>query len=390
MNTSFNFDLSPISNKFGDVEKKDKRFVDPSPKIVQPSTLTPKVVSHPIVESFPTPMTTSLRKRKPIPVDKIDIPLPQLRPKKQPPKSANTHHSDEDSHSGHEFETELPPERQAMLSLLVKIMKHDIVHLNDLEGFSPVDLEILRSIVKRKYGININPRDFDDKKKLILELNSLDNKQKGAKRSEENNKLVFKRAIKALISSYKNLNYQEMKDMKKKEYECIIVRHFFGGIPIPESRKKNSETKDNEKKPYDRSSHMEQKYGAPPPPGIKGDEKIRRFVINPNTINSKYIRFVFKSVAFKEFFDDFVTNHFIADYRKNRPNKIRKIIESVYADLSSKKAKQFQVQNATNYIEKNPKFKLPWSDKELQKCIKSTQEFIQRVFRVRDEKRKRR
>lgn len=112
-------------------------------------------------------------------------------------------------------------------------------------------------------------------------------------------------------------------------------------------------------------------------------------MINPNTINAKYIRFVFKSVAFKEFFDDFVANHFIADYRKNRPNKVRKIIDAVYANLSTKKAKQFQIQNATDYIEKNPKFKLPWSDKELQVCVQSTKEFIQRVFRVREERRKR-
>ena len=215
----------------------------------------------------------------------------------------------------------------------------------------------------------------------------MDNKQKGQKRSEENNKLVFKRAIKNLIVAYKNAHYHDMKDMKKKEYETVIVRYYFGGIPLPETKKrKNIDCKDEEdRKPSDRSP-----INSRVPSGPKGDEKLRRFVINPNTINAKYIRFVFRSQAFKDFFDDFLNNIFIADYRWNRPNKIRKIIEAVYANFNQKKARQFQIQNAKDYIEKNPKFKLPWSEKELEMCIKSTREFILRVFRIRDERKKRR
>jgi hypothetical protein len=402
-------EVSPTSNKFGDLERPDKKITEPSPKAAQYEhefSPTQKVkasqvaapASTPIV--MPTPMTSSLRKRKPIVQQKIEPSVPTLRssaaartnrvPER---RDKQAEHEDDESDNLEIAEAELPPERQAMLFLLVKILKHDAIIESDIEGLSPVDLEIVRSIVKRKYGVSINPRDFDDKKKLILELNSLDSRQTGAKRSEENNKLVFKRAIKCLLSTYKATHKQEFKDFRKKEYESVIVREFFGGIPLPEPKKKggaaNSAEPEEQSKAGGRTKSSPQRTSIVSPI-TKGDEKIRRFVINPNTINAKYIRFVFKSTAFKEFFDDFVANHFIADYRKNRPNKVRKIIDAVYVNFHSKKTRPTQLQNAKDYIEKNPKFKMPWSDKELETCIKSTKEFIQRVFRVRDEKRKRR
>ena len=381
-NDGFPGDVSPTSTKFVDVERADKFQLDPSPRIKPAQPSTPRERTTQIIAAEPTLPSTNLRKRKPSGLDKIEIPPPKLRPIKQ----VTVKTEDDESEELAELELELPPEKQAMLNLLVKMLKHEAVTAADLDGFSPVDLEVVRSIVKRKYGINI--KDIEDKKKLLGELNTLDNRQKGQKRSEENNKLVFKRAVKNLIATYKSGHHQEMKDMKKKEYETIIVRNYFGGIQLPElKRRKNLEGKegDEDKKTSDRSP-IAQKLST----GPKGDEKLRRFVINPNTINAKYIRFLFRSTGFKTFFDDFVNHHFIADYRRHRPNKIRKIIDAVYANFNTKKPRQFQVQNAKDYIEKNPKFKLPWSDKELEICINSTKDFIARVFRVRDDKKKRR
>jgi len=371
---------SPKNFKFVDEPNGSKVQQDTTPTL---AFSTPKAANDHKSQNNGQPAgspSSNLRKRKPCEVDKLEN--AQIKKKESPIKeTTKTQETEEDSEDELEaFDAELPPNQQRMLCLLVRMLKHDTIEESDLEDLTAIDLEVVRSIVKRKYGVNINPKDFDDKKKLLAELNSLDAKQKGQKRSEENNKLVFKRAVKRLISKYKADNQDRVKDMKKKDYETLIVRYYFGGIPLPEVKKRADK---------DKGTEVKDKSPRPLSSGPKGDEKIRRFVINPNTINAKYIRFVFKSPAFKDFFDDFVANHFIADYKRQRPNKIRKILDAVYSNLSQKKPTQLHIQNAKAYIEKNPKFKLPWSDKELEACIKSTNEFIVRVFRDRSNKRKR-
>ena len=375
----FNVDPSPKIIKFVDESNCDRMQLESTPRM---AFSTPKAVTEQktrvVIPEVGTP-SSNLRKRKPNGLDKIEMSIPKLKasPKKNTAKKPEIEDSEDELEA---FDIELPPNQQTMLGLIVRILKHDTIVEADLEGISHIDLDIARSIVKRKYGININPKDFDDKKKLLAELNSLDAKQKGQKRSEENNKLVFKRAVKSLVSKYKANNHEKVKDMKKKEYETLIVRYYFSGISLPEVKKRNETHKESESK---------ENTSRPLFNGLKADEKIRRFVINPNTINAKYIKFVFKSPPFKDFFDDFVANHFIADYKRHRPNKIRKILDAVYSNLPQKKPTQLHIQNAKAYIEKNPKFKLPWSDKELEACIRSTNEFIARVFKDRSGKRKR-
>ena len=106
-------------------------------------------------------------------------------------------------------------------------------------------------------------------------------------------------------------------------------------------------------------------------------EKLRSFVINPNTINAKYINFVFSSIEFKSFFQSYIDEHFVLDYRRKREHKIKKIIQSVYSSISYNAS---QISKETkDRIEKNAKFKLPWANFELIKCIESTKAFIDRV-----------
>lgn len=90
--------------------------------------------------------------------------------------------------------------------IIKKIMVHAQILKSDFQHFNAVDYDILRSIVKRKYKISIQPKDLDDESKLLDILNRLDDNRKTSKRSEENNKLVFKRAIKFLINKYKKDN----------------------------------------------------------------------------------------------------------------------------------------------------------------------------------------
>ena len=371
-------EFSVFNTKLDDTQRAFKRVEEPllypiygpNPSLIETPSQTP-------IEDSSVPIS-NLRKRRPVKLDTIKAPPLKLKHNKQ----FNIKTEDDESEERADLDIQMPPEKQAILNLLNKLLKHSNIVSSDVEGLSGLQLEIIKSIVLRKYGINISQKDIEDKKKLLSELNELDSKQKIVKRSEENNKLVFKRAIKSLITSYKSSHYDDMKDMKKKEYEIIIVRDYFGYIPIPESsRNKKTEFKVQESNEKTIGSRMIANVQ-------KGGEKLRKFVINPNTINARYIKFVFRSTKFKEFFDIFIENLFISDYKRNRPNKIKKIIDSTYDNFSRKKANQAQILIAKDCIEKNPKFKLPWSDKELELCIHSTKDYIQRVFRSRDNRRK--
>lgn len=371
---------TPRNNRIVEEANMDEQLIAVTPRSAKVPPQTPTARNNLQINTEALSPITNLRKRRPPGLDKIDIknsppkPLKSLKSASVVAADRTPKERDAESASGDEFEDDdtkelaLEPHKQAMLRLLMKTLYHDKIDNSDLEKLGTVDLEILRSIVKRKYKININVKDLDDRKKLLSILNTLDESQKTEKRSEENNKLVFKRAIKFMINKKKSDN-ASLKEMKKKEYETTICNDYFSGIPLPQVKKRKQPANEDNSLP--------------------SDERLRRFVINPNTINAKYIRFVYSSAAFKTFFEDFLERLFIQDYQRARKAKVLKVIETVYSFLTQKKAKHFQVQSAKDYIEKNAKFKLPWTDKELRECLKSTKEFIGRVFRVRDDKRKR-
>ncbi len=325
---------------------------------------------------LPSP-TSNLRKRKPTGSDKFE--QPQIKPVsiKTPAVTQKIERTPKQNQIQEietaEFSSDRETNKMSMLRVLNKLLRHDRITDTDLIEFTQPDLEILKSIVKRKYKINIAQKDIDDKKSLAELLNQLDDKQKAVKRSEENNKLAFKRAIKFLINHYKKTHAAEVKDLKKKEYETLICREFFSGIALPEVKKRKAAQIDDFMPPMTPSGKNTKKTAG------LNDEKLRRFVINPNTINAKYIKFVFGSKEFKSFFEDFIKNSFFEDYRRSRTSKLTKIIETVYGFFQKKGKNPQQMSNAKEYIEKNAKFKLPWTDKELKTCVDSTKSFIQRV-----------
>lgn len=268
--------------------------------------------------------------------------------------------------------TDLPANQQKMVLILDKMLSHRHVHESDLSEFSTVDFEILRAIVHRKYKVTLTNQDIKKIGSAVDLLNKVDELQFESKRSEENNKLVFKRALKYLINQYRKDHSKELKHLRKKEYEALICKEYFGSVPLPDTKKSKSKSKDE----LDGSRIKGQRKGAAKKsePTLKQEEKIRGFVINPNTINSKYINFVFGSESFKEFFYQFIEQHFLADYGGARKHKLVKIVEHLYEKESTN-----GVKDAMQYIEHNAKFKIPWSDKELNVGVRSTREFIGRV-----------
>jgi len=57
----------------------------------------------------------------------------------------------------------------------------------------------------------------------------------------------------------------------------------------------------------------------------------------------------------------YLKEEFVADYAKSRDYKISKVLEKCYEYLEKKNG----VAKMKEYIEKNKKCKLPWTDKEL-------------------------
>ena len=291
----------------------------------------------------------------------------------------------------------LEANRFGVIRLLMKLQMTEKLFIPDIAFLTDLDMCILSSIVKRKYGININPKDFDDKKKLLAELNSLECQKKNEKRLEENYKLVFKRALKKLVRKYKKENNQVVipGSSRKKYYETMACKQYFSMDEMPqdfmEQEKQAFEAKQEKKMLGKRKKQTTTKAGIPqsneslPHELTYEDEALRKFVVNPTTVNSRFIHFLFKSPPFKDFFDDFVANHFIADYRKTRATKMLKIVDSLYSKLDMEgtnppESHEQQIEELKSYIEKNAKFKLPWTETELRACISSTSSAILKLF----------
>lgn len=233
---------TPRSSKIVDDTMLNEKMKSSTPKNTRTNSSTPSArnLTLPPLEA-PSP-TSNLRKRKPTGSDKFEQPQIKPAPIKTPSVVQKIEKTPKQNPvreiEANEFTSDREANKMSMLRVLNKLLRHDIISDIDLAEFAQPDIEILRSIVKRKYKVNIAQKDADDRKILSDLLNQLDDKQKAVKRSEENNKLAFKRAIKFLINQYKKTHSTEVKDLKKKEYETLICKEYFSGILLPEVKKR--------------------------------------------------------------------------------------------------------------------------------------------------------
>ena len=293
----------------------------------------------------------------------------------------------------------LDPNNQDLLTILCKLLSQDLIVVEDFANIGKVDLEILKSIIKRKYKLEKKDHLPDSKESLVRKLNEIKVQNKTDKRSEENNKLVFKRTLKKLLNKFKDQTRDEAKKKKKYkvEFETKFCKKYFSNIQIPEQKKprvengkklgKNKNGSEKGKKstassffPDEQAYFRSEEIFDRKKSLVNYDEKLRKFVINPNTINAKYIKFVFSSGEFKKFFDQYINNGFVKDYQKTRDHKIRKIIRTIYSKKPVEAGLESSVlREVQKDIENNSKFKLPWTDFELKECVSSTITFIDRV-----------
>ena len=110
------------------------------------------------------------------------------------------------------------PNQMAILNLFLKILEHNPVNQLDLQNLEFDDYVIIKSIIARKYKIEIPQEQFTNLGELACLLNSLETNQKSERRAEECLKLFFKRALKYLIRSKResdeNTNIANLRERK--------------------------------------------------------------------------------------------------------------------------------------------------------------------------------
>merc|ERR1711937_1052899 len=83
----------------------------------------------------------------------------------------------------------------------------------------------------------------------------------------------------------------------------------------------------------------------------------------PKTITLGFLKNIVASNKFKEEFRHYIENNFIHHQHKSRKAKINKVITACKKYV--KNDDEINYEELINYVERNPKCKLPWSDKEL-------------------------
>jgi len=111
----------------------------------------------------------------------------------------------------------------------------------------------------------------------------------------------------------------------------------------------------------------------------RDNEKVTQNLFNPKTINAKYVQNVTKSENFLADFKNYLDKEFIKDYSKTIDFKIGKVIEKCYELISKKRN---GINNVKEYVEENPKCKLPWTHRELDAARNSVMDLIENKLKV--------
>ena len=169
---------------------------------------------------------SQLAKRKPLPKVKLE----DIKVEEQD--------DSEDEADGVSLQN-LPPNQRALVLIVSKMLDQTPIIASDFADVKKIDLEVLRSIIKRKFQTDLEPHLFEAKDKLVATLTEITNRELTTKRSEENNKLVFKRAMKSLLTLFKDgLKPESKKNKHKRDFEFSFCKKFFSGIPLPKPKQK--------------------------------------------------------------------------------------------------------------------------------------------------------
>ena len=233
----------------------------------------------------------------------------------------------------------------ALLNIMMTLFEGRDIHTSQVELLSGNDKYIMSSLVARKFGITIQPGK-QSPSEIMMTVNK-EREQSKSKRLEENYKLVFKKALKYLLKKFKK---EKDSRVKKQALEFQFYQHYFAETFAREKLEAEMNINPSE---ADFDGHA---------------------LFNPKTINSKYVTNIMKSTRFREDFEDFLHKKFILDYNKSRKFKIQKVVEKCIECFNKKKGGG--IEEVQKYIERNPKCKLPWSDRELVAARQSVDQLL--------------
>lgn len=165
-----------------------------------------------------------------------------------------------------------------------------------------------------------------------------------AKRNEENYKLVIKKAIKYLSKKLATAP-DTLLNSKKETQSVSFFDHYFAQV-----------CKDKE---------VVQQMGLAAGSHKELIKSFSSVIFNPKTVNPKYIANVAHSKPFIEDLRLYIHQRFCRDYFKSRFVKLGRILASIKHSIDSKTV---DLNGLKAMIESNPRFKLPWYDKEIRRA----------------------
>ena len=252
-----------------------------------------------------------------------------------------------------------------LMKILTVIFEGKSVTPSDIAHLKSEELIILSCLLYKKCKIVFSQTDHSDK---IAELINSHKTAYKHKRNEENYKLVFKKAIKYLARKLKQEDAGSQSKEKNRAVWSFFVKYFH---------------------PYLSKDIASRILGLEPPVTAEEWKRLEVFkqakdskvldafaaiVYNPKTVNPKYISSVSQSKKFLDEVIAYLNTSFLREYRKSRYSKIerilghcRQILRECANDLSKSRDK----------IDKNPRFKLPWYDHELDKAMRGVASYLE-------------
>lgn len=211
-------------------------------------------------------------------------------------------------------------------------------------SLTPAENQILRSIVRRKYGSESNLLSADT---TLADLSVRLQSTNSNKRPEENYKFIFKRCLKHMKEKFKR-DHPAL--AKRKDLDKLFYEHYFRQVS------------DSQKISIDNFYHPK-------------NSKIKNKV-GPKTINNTYIQNICKSRLFKQDFSEYLDRQLLGEYQESIKLKIKNLISRWSKELRTSSNREEAVRGICKYIEENKKCKLPWSVKEVTEAIRAVNQLF--------------
>ena len=232
---------------------------------------------------------------------------------------------------------------QKLSKTLYKLFLCADMGADDLD-LSVAEIRVLKEVVVKKFTGTAecdisNIYKINDKMALLELLNSVTSEHKSMKRVEENNKFVYKYAMKYLKRLFflrKGLRNSQVSEVcfyefyfkSTAEHLKIPLDHFYD--PLYKTLNKN--------------------------PAYK-------------TVNNKYMALIFSSSQFKSDFFNFLKNEFKKTYNDAVPGKLHKFFRKLRTELLNfdplRRDGEDAIERFSRRLQRNRKCKLPWTYREI-------------------------